>query len=484
MTFARLPAAVFRSLFVSLVLLCPALAAAAGLPAPVAHLLADAQIPATAVAVLVQPVDGGPPLVQTNVDQPMNPASVMKLVTAFAALERFGPAHTWQTRVALGGPVENGVLDGDLFLIGGGDPRLDAGRLWKLLRQVRALGVDKVAGDIVVDGSALALPPHDPAAFDGKALRPYNSVAFGLLVHANTLDLALVPAALPGEPVRIAANPPLHGLELDNRLATADGECGSWYRDLDAQIEAGPGGPRLALVGSVPASCGRRDWGVAPLPAERFAVAAVAGLWAEIGGGIEGSVRPGKAPADAPTLLVETSPPLAEAVREMNKWSSNVLARQLVATLGADDPAAVDMVARGAEAVRAELAAAGIDVTGLVIENGSGLSRVERVTARTLGELLLAAWRRPYMPEFVASLPIVGLDGTARRRLSESAARGYAHVKTGSINEVRAVAGYVLNRDGRRHVVAVLVNHPNAAASQAAQDALLEWVWNGAADAR
>ena len=110
---------------------------------------------------------------------------------------------------------------------------------------------------------------------------------------------------------------------------------------------------------------------------------------------------------------------------------------------------------------------------------GSGLSRNERIRADSLGALLLAVWQRPWMPEFIAALPVAGLDGTARRRLGDSPARGQAHIKTGTLNGVRAMAGYLLDRKGQRHVVVMMVNHPDAAASAAAQDALLEWLWSG-----
>ena len=452
-------------------------AGASELPDAVARALDAAGIPEAAVAVWVQPVDGDAATLSLNAASPMNPASVMKLVTAFAVLERFGPAHVWTTRVSATGPVRAGVLEGDLYLTGGGDPLLSDERMWKLLHRLRALGIDKVRGDIVLDGSALQLPPHDPAAFDGRALRPYNSGAHGLLLHFNTLQLTLLPGT-PGERTEVAANPPLKGIELDNRIVTAAGDCGVWYGQLDATLDAGPGGPRLVLLGSLPAACGQRTWAISPLPPERFAAAAVAGLWAETGGKVDGVVRPGRTPADATPLLTEASPTLADAVREMNKWSSNVIARQLLATLGAGDPASLDMVADGALAARAQLEAAGIPTTGLVIENGSGLSRSERVSARTLGEILLAAWKRSYMPEFIAALPVAGVDGTARGRLNGSPASGRAHIKTGAINEVRSIAGYVLDRSGRRHAVVMIVNHPQAGESRPALDALLEWVWD------
>ena len=447
------------------------------LPSSVRQALDQARVPADAVGIWVQAVDSGTPALAINADQPMNPASVMKLVTAFTSLEHFGPSHTWQTRISSTGAVRNGVLQDDLYIVGGADPVLSYERAWKLLRRLRALGVDTITGDIVLDGSVLRLPAHDPDAFDGRGLRPYNSGPYGLLLHFNTLQLALFPGNGPNDAVTVASEPPLNGVVIDNRLQTSGASCGVWYRDLEARIEPGP---RLILSGSLPASCGPRNWSAAPLPPEDFSTATIAGLWKEVGGQLQGQVRTGSAPREARTQLVDDSAPLAEIVRDMNKWSSNVIARQLLANLGSTNAdGAPDMVAAGAQVATAQLAAAGVQTAGLVIENGAGLSRIERVRADTLGQLLIAAWQRPWMAEFIAALPIAGEDGTARKRLVGSPARGQAHIKTGTINGVRAIAGYVLDHDGRRHVVVMLVNHAEAASTRAAQDALLEWVWAG-----
>ena len=452
---------------------------AATLPPAVAQALTRAGIPAANVSVWVQPVEGNAPTLSVNADKPMNPASVMKLVTAFAALEELGPAHTWTTRIETTGTVSDGVLDGDLLIIGGADPVLSYERVWKLLRQVRAMGVASVRGDIVLDGSALALPAHDPFAFDGRGLRPYNSGPHGLLLHFNTLLLSLQPASGPGAPVGVVSSPPIAGLSIENRIVTRSGACGVWHRNLDARIESAPGSTRLVLLGGLPASCGPRTWSAAPLPPDAFAAAVIAALWQEVGGQLGGTVRTGLSPSGGSPLVSDTSPALAEVVREMNKWSSNVIARQLLASIGQRTPTSLDMIASGATLAAGSLARAGIETSGLVIENGAGLSRIERIRADSLGTLLVTAWRRPFMPEFIAALPMAGIDGTANRRLSGSPARGQAHIKTGTINQVRAVAGYVLDRDGRRHAVVMMVNDPKAPDSQAAQDALLEWVWAG-----
>ena len=452
----------------------------APLPPGVRLALDAAHIPVEAVSVWVQPVDADRPTLAIRADQPMNPASVMKLVTSFAALEQLGPAHTWRTRLAVTGPIRGGLLEGDLHLLGGADPMLGYDRLWKMLRRVRNLGIERVAGDIVLDASVLRLPPHDPDAFDGRGLRPYNSGPHGLLMHYNTVLLGLYPGKAASEPVTLAAEPPLAGVTIDNRIRTSDAPCGTWYKDLQAQIEPGQ---RLVLSGTLPRACGPRTWSAAPLPPAEFGTALVSALWSEAGGRLGGQVREGTTPTGATELIRDDSPALADVIREMNKWSSNVIARQLLATLGASRPelpqSATDMVTAGAQSAQEALAAAGIGTEGLVIENGSGLSRIERIRADSLGQLLIAAWQRPWMPEYISALPVAGLDGTARRRLSGSPVSGQAHIKTGTLNGVRAMGGYLLDRHGRRHALVMMINHPEAAPSAAALDALLEWIWAG-----
>ncbi|MDR0702085.1 MAG: D-alanyl-D-alanine carboxypeptidase/D-alanyl-D-alanine-endopeptidase [Azoarcus sp.] len=448
-------------------------APSAKLPPVVSVALERAHIPVSAVAIWIQPVDAKQPTLAINAGQPMNPASVMKVVTTFAALEQLGPERSWKTRIAASGPVRNGVLAGDLYLIGDGDPVLTYERLWRLLRRLRMLGVASIEGDIVLDGSALVLPAHDPYAFDGRGLRPYNSGGDGLLMHFNTQELALFPGSRVQGPVRLVEEPPLAGVVIDNRIVTSGKACEPWYRDLDAHLED----RRLVLTGSLPASCGPRIWAAAPLAPADFSTALVQALWRELGGALRGAVRRGAAPEGVQTLMTDESAPLAEIVRTMNKWSNNVIARQLLAQLGRGSPAPADSVSAGIEAARQRLVEARIDISGLVIDNGAGLSRDARIRADSLGALLIRAWQRPWMPEFLASLPVAGRDGTTRRRLADSPARGYAHLKTGTINDVKAIAGYVLDQYGRRHALVMMVNHPQAANSGKAQDALIEWVW-------
>jgi D-alanyl-D-alanine carboxypeptidase/D-alanyl-D-alanine-endopeptidase (penicillin-binding protein 4) len=162
----------------------------------------------------------------------------------------------------------------------------------------------------------------------------------------------------------------------------------------------------------------------------------------------------------------------------MNKFSNNVMARQLYLTLGAEaagEPATREKADR---VIREWLAGKKLNFPEMVLENGSGLSRVERISARHLGELLLSSFRSPVMPEFIASLPLAAMDGTMKKRLADADVAGQAHIKTGSLTGVRSIAGYMLDARGRRWVVVSIVNHPNAGNAQAAQDALLTWIYH------
>ncbi|XAH26322.1 D-alanyl-D-alanine carboxypeptidase/D-alanyl-D-alanine-endopeptidase [Xylophilus sp. GW821-FHT01B05] len=448
-----------------------ATAAAQSLPPEVDAALARARIPRDAVAVVVAEASGGTPRVALRAQAAVNPASVMKLVTTYAGLDLLGPAYLWNTQVFLGGPVDaNGTLQGDLTIRGQGDPALVLERLWLLLRRVQAQGVRSIAGDIVLDHSAFALPAHDPADFDGEPFRPYNAAPDALLLNFKSVVLNFVPDPAAGSAL-VSMEPPLAGVRLPQRvpLAPAGSACGDWRTGLQANVLDAT---RIALAGSFPASCGEKAWPMAYADPQSYAERAVEGMWRELGGRISGRVRDGRAPAGkAPTLQV-ASPPLGEVIRDINKYSNNVMAQQLFLTLSLQARGTGSF--EGSRAVVEQWWRERISATDPVplVDNGAGLSREARITALGLAHMLQAAWRSPQMPELLASLPIAGIDGTLRRSRARS---GSAHLKTGSLRDVAAMAGFVHGEDGRRWVLVAIVNHPNAGAARPAFDALVDW---------
>ena len=447
-------------------------AQAEGLPPNVLNALKAAQIPAANVAVVVQPVDTNQPLVAHNTAQAMNPASVMKLVTTYAALDLLGPAYTWKTGVWIESAAVNGVLEGNLYLKGSGDPRFAIEHLAALLRQLRVRGIEHIHGDIVLDRTVFNVPAIDPGAFDDKPMRPYNVGPDGLLLNFRALRFTLLPEN--GKP-RLLMETPSDGLRVDNQLRMTEGACGSnWKDQLSIRLIPESRGKRLEFSGSYAEQCGEKSLHLSPLDADAQTSGLIRALWKELGGSLDGQVRAGATPAGSRLLAQHESAPLADAVRDINKFSNNVMARQVFLTLGnSGAPASAE---RARQRISDWLTSRKLQFGELVLDNGSGLSRVERISAGSLNRLLLDAWKNPVMPEFISSLPIVGIDGTMKKRLKESDASGRAHIKTGTLDGVKTAAGYALDAQGRRYAVSFLINHPRAQAGSAAIDALLLWV--------
>ena len=447
--------------------------AGAALPPEFAAALAAARIPPESVSVLVRAVDGrAAPRLAFRPDAAMNPASVMKLVTGVVALDTLGPAFTWATPVYLEGSLAGGVLRGRVYIKGQGDPKLVLERLWLLLRRLRALGVNTIDGDLVLDQSAVELTAQDPGEFDGEPLRPYNAAPDALLLNFKAIQITFTPNRATGR-AAISFEPSLAGVQMAADVPLLAGSCGDYRGQLRADFSDPE---RVRFGGGYAAACGERVWSVAYADPGSYAVRAVAGMWRELGGQIQnGQVREGRVPPGLTPAFELASPPLADVLRDINKFSNNVMAQQLFLTLSLRQQG-VGSYAGSRDIAerwwRQHFREAEFPVP--VLDNGSGLSRSGRITARSLEALLQWAWVAPVMPELLSSLPIAGVDGTLRRAQAR-AARGSAHLKTGSLRDSAAVAGYVHAQSGRRYVLVAMVNHPNAAAARPALDALLDW---------
>ena len=430
----------------------------------VAKALREAKVPEGQVSVLVQELGARRPSLSHHPEASRNPGSVIKLVTTYAALELLGPAYRWKTEVYRDGEA--------LALKGYGDPKLDYESFWMLLRNLRGRGLREIQGDIVLDRSYFA--PVSPELIDNEVFRPYNVAPDALLVNFKSLRFVFL---LDGARARLFVEPALPGVEIVNGLKLADGVCpeGRAFRDLiGASFQSRP--PRAAFTGFYPVACGERELNVALHHPDDYVGAMIGALWGEMGGTWSGRVREGTVSAAATLLYRHESRPLGEAVRDINKFSNNVMARQLYLTLAGELDSVPATPEGAARAVEQWLVFKGISAPELRLENGSGLSRHERASAATLMSLLQAAWHSAVMPEFAASLPVVAADGTMRKRLHGEGVSGNAHIKTGLLSDTRAMAGYVLDRGGRRHAVVMIANHPNAPQAEAAFDALLQWI--------
>ena len=451
----------------------------AALPRPVIRAFLDQHIPLAAVSAYVQEIGAVQPLYSQQPSKPMNPASTMKLVTTFAGLELLGPDYRWKTEAYVDAPIVNGVLNGNLILKGYGDPKITNEQFQDLVARLRAAGLKTIRGDLVLDRSFFAPDPYDPGAFDAKPLRPYNVGPDALLVSFKSVRLVLAPNSA-GTAVDVRMDPALASVAVHGAPALVDGDCGDWQQSLQADFANRPDGADITFDGRYPLACGEREWYVAVLDHPHFVLGIFERYWADAGGSFSGKLLEGSVPRRAQLIATLQSAPLYDMVRDINKNSINVMARQLFLTLATSGHAPPATTAIATDTVTRWLGQRRLKFPELVLANGSGLSRQERISAHSMARLLLAADASKVHSEFMSSLAVAATDGTVRSRFLRDSVADQAFLKTGSLDGVRAIAGYVVTAAGRRFVVVCFVNHPNAANAQVALDLLVEWVYSHA----
>jgi D-alanyl-D-alanine carboxypeptidase/D-alanyl-D-alanine-endopeptidase (penicillin-binding protein 4) len=369
------------------------------------------------------------------------------------------------------GEVKGGVLEGDLVVRGGGDPKLTYERLWQAAHQLRSRGVREIRGDILLDRSYFSPVVHDAAGFDNQPRRAYNVGPDPLLVNFNAVDFRFIPGE---NAVRVTGEPDLPNVEIASRIKLTREGCGDWRHRLQYDVEQNGLTALVMFTGTYAADCGERTWPLAIFDGTRYFESAFRWLWSESGGVLRGKLRMEPTPANARLIYRHESEPLAGLVRDMNKFSNNVMARHVFLALSAERGAPGETGA-SARILREWLAAKGLDERELVVENGSGLSRNERASAAFIASVLRSAWASGVMPELASSFPVFAVDGTLRTRRAGTAG-GNAHLKGGTLTGVQSMAGYVLDRGGKRWIAVMIVNHANAGAAQPALDALVQWV--------
>lgn len=442
-----------------------------------ANLQQTLQIPPDAVSLALEPLaasqeskvskDAPPPLRWLHrADEPMNPASAIKLLSSLAALELLGPSFRWTTEWRTSTVPQAEVL-ADLVMRGSGDPKFLIEDLREVIASLRAAGLRALRGDLLLDGALYEPSVSEAPPIDGDPMQPYNVAPMAADLNFRATRLAW------GGEAPLLADPPLAGIRLVDRLVHTAGPC----RDASPafRLEGLRPARELIVEGRWPRSCGRAERYVALGDPAEFAEALFRAEWNAQGGTWSGVARrvDGTA-ASAPHLLLrwESRHALADVVQDVNKRSNNLLARHLWLQLSAGEgvPASVD---RSTAKVEQWLASRGLKLASLRVENGSGLSRLERISARDLNQVLRLALESPSASVFRDSLPVAGVDGTMERRITEQGFRGRLWLKTGSLNEVRALSGYVEARSGRRYVLSLILNHPRVPAARQAIDALL-----------
>ncbi len=434
------------------------------------------KVPDSSLSIYVENLDTGEPVLTWNEDVPRNPASVIKLLTTLVALDILGPAYTWKTETYLLGETDGSVLDGDLLLKGYGDPFLVTSRVWQMLREIRQKGISRITGDLLIDDSYFDVPYHDPAKFDREPLRAYNVAPNALLMNFKVVRYHFEPD-LESATVSIRVDPPLENLRIENRLKVAQGRCRGYQRGIT--ITPNETVDHMVMSGQFPSGCKNYVMHRAALGHNEFAYGLFKSIWQESGGEFSGSLRNVVKPDDIEPFLVFESLPLADIISKVNKHSNNVMARQLLFTLGAERFVVPGTEEGGRQVIEDWLKSKQLGSAKLKLDNGAGLSRDSRISARNLGEILRYAWQSPFMPEYLSSLSLSGLDGTLMRRFRDDPLTGKAHIKTGRLDHVTAIAGYLQSRSGGRYTIVALQNHADVhrGPGEEVQAALLRWLY-------
>lgn len=449
--------------------------AMAALPPELAKAWATTGLPDSTLSLVVQDVDGSR-LFEQAPNQPRNPASVMKLVTTWAAISSLGPNYVWNTAFLIDANSkinEQGVLNGPVYLRPSGDPLFLLEDLWRLMRELRLRGVKQIS-DIVVDRSRFADVAIDPAAFDGKGDRPYNASPDVFMVGFGAVRVVLSPD-LQTDKWRAFVDPPVAEIDAESKVQWLPGKC-STSPQVGADIITMNNEMRFRINGKAQGACGEFDIYRLAFTQEEFAARALRSMWKEVGGEMTGQVISGAIPPTAVPIAAHDSPPLSEVIRFINKSSNNVMTRVLLLTMGAEAGQRPATVAGSAQWVTQQLQKQGVDVSGLAIENGSGLARDTAVSANGLATMMQRAWDSPVMPEYLSSLALLGNDGTMRNRLKSPATRLRAHMKTGALRDVRAAAGYVLGNSGKRYIMVSMVNDDQAYRAREFENAVIAWL--------
>ena len=446
------------------------------LPASLRSALDVRQLPDDSLSIYVEDLATGEVVLDLNSDVARNPASTLKLLTTLVALDVLGPAYKWRTNVYVLGDVEDGHLRGDLLIEGNGDPYLVTERVWQLLREVRQAGIHQIDGDLLLDDSYFDVEEEDPAAFDRQPLRAYNVAPNALMMNFKVVRYWFEPDH-DAKSVRVRLDPPLDNVNVDNRLSLQAGICRGFQRGIT--ISANDAIDKMTFSGKFPSGCNQYAMDRTVLSHNEFAYGLVMSLWRESGGVFAGTWKNAVAPEDVEPIVEFRSLPLADVISRVNKHSNNVMARQILHTLSAEVLGRPGSEEGGRKVVREWLLENGMVFSELAFDNGAGLSRDARITAEDMGSMLRFAWRQPYMPEYLSSLSLSGLDGTLSRRFRDRTLAGKAHLKTGSMDHVTAISGYLQARSGRRFSVVALQNYEDVhrGPGEEVQEALLRWLY-------
>lgn len=448
------------------------------LPSSVVSALRAQGISTAGMSVYVQAVNNPQPLLTFQENRARNPASVMKAITSYAALGILGANYRWPIEVYTTGAVNGNTLRGDLIIKGYGYPDFKPNDLQQILNAIRAKGIRNIEGNLVFDNSYFKVSRQNAGAFDGQPYKLYNAVPDALLFNERVSCFIIQPKGK-GQ-VDVSCPTPARNVKIVNNIRANNRACtGS---NASPRMKIIPQGRTVTVKfsGNYSTRCGQRKYFKVVSDPANMLFGSIWRTWvSKMGGSIKGGFAQHKVPNNAKLLYTYHSKPLRDVLPTVNKKSNNVMARQLLLSIAAKQLGAAGTIRKGEQVVKAWLKSRGLNFPELRIDNGSGLSRTAAISARHMGQLLADAYQSPYRNDFMRSLAIMGVDGTLKKRMTGTPVRGRGYFKTGSLKNVRGIAGYVRAANGQTYIVSILHNDPKARSrGRAAHDKMIKWAFS------
>jgi serine-type D-Ala-D-Ala carboxypeptidase/endopeptidase (penicillin-binding protein 4) len=461
-------------------------------PSPLVSVLApmmeDRALEGAEVAVQVVEVRSGQTVFSHGADQALMPASVMKSITSAAALKTLGPNFRFSTSFRSTAELdEDGVLDGDLYVKGTGDPTLVVEKLWKMVQDLKLRGLTSIDGDVVLDDTHFDseyLISGWGKKVDIASGPSYFAPLGALSLNYNTVSIVVIPGPNVGSDARVVLETPAHVVELESTIKTVGRGRKGWAK-VEREIDPKTHVLKFKLEGEIALdSDPDRHYRAVHDPLS-WTGSVLKGLLEKEKIKVSGRYRRGETPNRAEELAGMLSPPLGEILNHTNKYSSNFMAETVLKAMGAAKYDAPGTTAKGLRVISGYLESLGVPSSDYQLVNGSGLSEGIRIKPSVTSAVLVDMYRDPRVgPEYMSSLAVSGGDGTLRNRFDEKDEEGRLRGKTGSIDGVFCLTGYAHALSGEVYAFTVLANNfRRSSAARSLQDrvgqALLEWTGQG-----
>ncbi len=444
----------------------------AALPEAISNMLNANKLDPAQVSILIKELKSGKTIASLNSEQSRVPASVMKILTTYSALLELGTDFRWPTKFYYTGRFSKGIINGDLAIEAFGDPTLSTRDLYRIAKRLRHFGVRKITGNMIIDRSFFATDEKVSSGFDRNKYSEYNAMPDALMLNDHLSKIIV--ASKNG---KIVAYKSIPGDEYDiiNNMHSTSGPCRGKNSWPYLSVKTSNGKPAVVFSGTISTRCPKRAiYKLLTHSHESFYHAFAAAL-KQAGISFDGQMVLERIPKGAKAWRIHHSKPLLQIVAKTNKKSNNLYARHIFLLVGAQMEGAPATEAKGAKAVQSILSSRGIWDDRIRINNGCGLSRSSRITARALVDVLEDAYRQ-YGKRWLNALSIAGKDGTIKRRFRRSVAKDRAWMKTGTLNNAKNIAGYVRGRSGKMYVLTILYNGREKWKASSLQNQIIEWL--------